>query len=177
MTGFRELPQRTLATRPFKVGREDLVARQGLAQKVTSLLARSRTNGTQLLDVTEPSTAAVVTPAARVKRAIRNPHPIAIRAACLAALVLTLHIPVFADDPSPEARGSAQIIVTSRKWMQIQLNREPAGYAPIKLSNLKAGLQHLEWKSATGQGEFRLKVQAGDTVRLVENARGQLVRY
>jgi serine/threonine protein kinase len=163
LTGFRDLPKRTTAAKDFKVTKDDGAARKTIGHKVGTLLARTPSNGTQLLEIDELS-------APPMKKKF------AIRVACLAALVLTLHIPVFAEDPPPDAPGAATITVTSRKWMQIQLNGDEAGYAPIQLTHLKSGIQHLKWKSATGQGEFRFKMQAGDTVRLVENGGGQLVR-
>jgi serine/threonine protein kinase len=180
LSGFRRLPPCTEAAKDFKVTKENPQARKEIAQAVVSLLAQSHAGGTQLLDIdTSRERAPSLEKSSRnlaLVSAAPYLHPYLTRVACVLALALTLHIPVFADDPPPEPPGSGQIVVTSRKWMQIKLNGEEAGYAPVKLRGLKVGIQHLEWKSAISRGEYRFKMRAGDTVRLVENADGRLVK-
>lgn len=187
-SGFRRLPLRTEVAKDFRLAKENPRARRDIAQAVVSLLAESHAGGTQLLEAAAdhaPSTEKTPPSRRLVARlsslrspafaSALNPHPYLVRVACVLALALTLHIPVFAEDPPPEPPGSGKIVVTSRKWMQIKLNGDEAGYAPVKLQGLKSGVQHLEWKSATARGEHRFKMRAGDTVRLAENADGRLV--
>jgi serine/threonine protein kinase len=171
LDGYRRLPPKTSPTihpenrghsREMKLAKENPAARVEIGVLVSGILAAQKTIGTQLIVPEDLPESRFI---------VRGRSFFRWAGALAAALALTA--PVFAEDPRPEPQATAQIHVTSQSWMKITINGRAAGFAPLTLKRIKSGQHRIEWRSASAHGEFRVRVKAGDTVRLAESRRSR----
>lgn len=105
-------------------------------------------------------------------RKVESPR-LHLRNAFVAAAVLTLltlAAPGRAEAPAQTEVGTQQGLLEFRSlhWMQVSVNGRAIGYAPAAARGLQAGTHRISWKSALGEGETRVNLSAGQTLRFVE---------
>jgi serine/threonine protein kinase len=162
--GFRHLPPRPGSSSDLKIAKSNEVLKAKIGSKVSSLLARSSMSGTEIISPAESS-------------AIESGRrPKLLRIALALSLILAATLPVRAEAPAESAQKKASVSVRSQSWMQIWVNGAPAGFAPLDINHLKPGIHRLTWESARGKGEIRLRLNEGDSTRLIESGQrpGQL---
>lgn len=181
--GFRNLPTSTLPSNSRDLLRanpsarrydleHDLershasaIAQSQLAAAVARVQASPNFVGTELVD-----------PASFRKVPSRPKSPALFRIALGLSLIMAATLPVRAEAPAESLTQAAGLIVRSENWVQLSVNGKAAGFAPLVITNLRPGNHRISWKSASGAGEWRFQVKAGDVVRLAESRtrRGQL---
>jgi len=151
--------------RGFKLPRENLAARHTIATEVERRLANRNSLNTQLI---APLAKEPVSLSCPVKSFIRS------AVALTLALFSAMTVPVMAEAPAEVSEASSKLMFTSEHWMQIEINGKAAGFAPLSVSQLRAGQHRVAWRTAAGAGELQINLRAGQVLRLTETSKGVL---
>ncbi len=171
--GFRNLPSKTESS-----SRDELLSASPVNRKLDLRRMDARSGQSQLairvsriLDGTDVVLTQLIAPSQemRLLRSSLSKSPALVRVALSLSLMMAATIPVRAEDPTEANARTATLEIRSQAWVQITINGKDAGYAPLVISKLRPGKHRISWKTATGQGDLRVEIAAGDVVRLAES--------
>jgi len=100
---------------------------------------------------------------AEPKRRVRYSVSLALLGLCLMPVI---GLPVRAEAPVMSFEPTARLIIRSHRWSEFALDGKEIGYAPIEIDGLQPGQHRLQWRTAKGSGQIKLRLSPGQSLRL-----------
>lgn len=143
----REIPE----AREFRKIERDSEAKEKVGRLVSSILDKKTTFSQETIRIQKPY---------KLRIGVRTAMAAGFASLCFVTPVVST--PLAKLEKSGEKKQIGQIEVRTKRWVEVFIDGQNYGYAPLIISKLNSGVHKMKWQTQHSSGEFKFKFEAGE---------------
>ena len=143
----REIPE----AREFRKIERDSEAKEKVGRLVSSILDKKTTFSQETIRIKKPF---------KLRIGVRTAMAAGFASLCFVTPVVST--PLAKLEKSGEKKQIGQIEVRTKRWVEVSIDGQNCGYAPLIISKLNSGVHKMKWQTQHSSGEFKFKFEAGE---------------